>query len=164
MIMQDPEVPEELKVFLRDNSPETIRLDAKGRWWHQGQRFENKRISDLFHRSVVRTKTGTWLLKIGQFTHPIEVECTGYFISRIENFDKIRMICGEYKTPNWDSLSTNNKDIIALRVDNLWARLLAQAYRRIVENLDFDENINAWITQLDDHELVISSFDTFALD
>ena len=81
----DETLPEVVKNFLRAGATlETIRLDAGGKWTHEGLDFENPRIIDLFSRSVNRTPGGTWVLEIGQFTYPIEVEDTGFFVERVE--------------------------------------------------------------------------------
>lgn len=31
----------------------SLRLDAHGEWWHNGVRFQNPKVIDLFHRSIV---------------------------------------------------------------------------------------------------------------
>lgn len=81
----DETLPEVVKNFLRAGARlENIRLDSRGRWTHEGLDFENPRIIDLFNRSVDRTEGGTWVLVVGQFTYPIEVEDTGFFVERID--------------------------------------------------------------------------------
>ncbi len=81
----DPTLPEVVRRFLAGGGVlESIRLDAHGNWWHQNGLFNNARIADLFFRSVDRTEGGTWVLKVGRFTYPIEVEDTGFFVERIQ--------------------------------------------------------------------------------
>ena len=83
----DETLPEVVKNFLRSGADlEEIRLDARGKWTHEGLDFENPRIIDLFSRSVDRTEGGTWVLEVGRFTYPITVEDCGFFVERI-NFD-----------------------------------------------------------------------------
>lgn len=80
----DPTLPEVVQQFLRSGAPlESIRLDAEGRWWHEGEPFENARLIALFSRSVERTPGGTWVLHIAPYTYPIEVEDTGHFVERL---------------------------------------------------------------------------------
>lgn len=80
----DETLPDVVKNFLRSGATlEEIRLDANGNWTHEGLDFENERIIELFNRSVARTDGGTWVLVIGRFTYPIEVEDTGYFVERL---------------------------------------------------------------------------------
>lgn len=80
----DETLPEVVKSFLRKGAKlEEIRLLASGDWTHEGLAFENPRIIDLFNRSIGRTAGGTWVLEIGQFTYPIEVDDAAYFVERI---------------------------------------------------------------------------------
>jgi hypothetical protein len=81
----DPTLPEVVQRFLVEGGRlEEIRLDARGDWWHQGGKIANRRIVALFSRSVNRTLGGTWVLEVGRFTYPIEVEDTPFFV---ESFD-----------------------------------------------------------------------------
>lgn len=81
----DETLPEVVKEFLRRGATlESIRLDATGRWTHEGLAFENDRIVQLFNRSVGRTPGGTWVLEVGPFTYPIEVEDCGFFVERVD--------------------------------------------------------------------------------
>ncbi len=81
----DETLPEVVKDYLRQGYElEEIRLDATGKWTHEGLDFENPNLIDLFSRSVDRTEGGTWVLEVGPFTYPITVEDTGFFVERID--------------------------------------------------------------------------------
>lgn len=81
----DATLPEMVQNFLREGGKlEEIRLDANGTWLHEGLRFENQRVVDLFSRSVDRTEGGTWVLKVGRFTYPIVVDDVGFFVERAD--------------------------------------------------------------------------------
>ena len=81
----DPTLPEAVRRFLASGAAlESIRLDDRGQWWHRGGHIENERVLDLFYRSVSRTCGGTWVLEIGRFTYPIEVEDTPFFIDSFQ--------------------------------------------------------------------------------
>lgn len=81
----DETLPELVKSFLRKGYElEEIRLDATGKWTHEGLDFENPKIIELFSRSVGRTDGGTWVLEVGRFTYPITVDDTGFFVERID--------------------------------------------------------------------------------
>ncbi|RDV39238.1 DUF1285 domain-containing protein [Bradymonadaceae bacterium TMQ3] len=81
----DATLPAVVQDFLRQGGTlQEIRLDANGTWLHEGLRFENQRVVDLFSRSVNRTQGGTWVLEIGRFTYPIVVEDTGFFVERAD--------------------------------------------------------------------------------
>ncbi len=81
----DPTLPEVVQRFLREGGKlENITLHAEGYWSHEGARFENQRVIDLFSRSVSRTEGGTWVLRVGQFTYPITVEGCAFFVRRAD--------------------------------------------------------------------------------
>lgn len=81
----DETLPEVVKDYLRKGYElEEIRLDAGGKWTHEGLDFENPRLIELFSRSVGRTDGGTWVLEVGPFTYPIIVEDTGFFVERVD--------------------------------------------------------------------------------
>jgi hypothetical protein len=86
----DPEVPETVRNFLERGAPlEEIRLDAMGRWWHQGEVFENERLSALFHRSLRRTLAGTWILEIAPYSYPVLVDDVGRFAHKLRARDGV---------------------------------------------------------------------------
>lgn len=77
----DPTLPPFVQSLLRGGAQlEPIRLDRHGRWWHRGNLIEHERIAGLFSRSVGRTEGGTWVLVVGTFTYPIEVDDTPLFV------------------------------------------------------------------------------------
>lgn len=81
----DETLPDVVKNYLESGATlERIRLDARGKWTHEGLDFENPRIIRLFNRSVNRTEGGTWVLEVGRFTYPIAVDDTGFFVERID--------------------------------------------------------------------------------
>lgn len=81
----DETLPEIVQNFLRSGGElESIRLTERGEWKHEGLDFENPRIIQLFNQSVARTDGGTWVLEVGRFTYPIEVDRTGYFVERVD--------------------------------------------------------------------------------
>lgn len=83
--MDDPEVPARVREMLRAGAAlEEIRLDASGRWTHQGDPFVHKGLIRLFYRHLQRTTSGTWTLQIPPYTYPVVVEGTGRFIVRID--------------------------------------------------------------------------------
>lgn len=81
----DETLPDIVKKFLRSGGQlQDITLHADGKWTHEGCDFENPRITELFSRSVSRTEGGTWVLEVGRFTYPINVEDTGFFVERVD--------------------------------------------------------------------------------
>lgn len=85
LIDVDETLPDVVKEFLRKGyTLEQITLHAAGYWTHRGQKFDNKRVIALFNRSVKRTSGGTWVLDVGMFVYPIEVEDCGFFVEHIQ--------------------------------------------------------------------------------
>lgn len=81
----DETLPEVVQDFLRSGVKlDEIRLSARGEWTHEGLAFENRKVIALFSKSVDRTEGGTWVLRIGQFTYPIVVEDTGFFVEKVD--------------------------------------------------------------------------------
>lgn len=86
----DQSLPEVVKNFLASGKKlEEIKLDARGKWTHEGLDFENPRIIKLFSKSIARTEGGTWVLDVPPFTYPIEVEDTPYFVEHITHTDDV---------------------------------------------------------------------------
>lgn len=83
-VLADAETPEAVRAALRGGAAlESIHLDDRGRWWHEGTVFANEKLSQLFTRSVFQTEGGVWFLRIGSQSYPITVACTGHFADRL---------------------------------------------------------------------------------
>ena len=73
-LLSDESLPSPIAAALRAGMAlERIELDAEGRFWHQGEPFENERLSQLFHRSIARTPGGTYLISIPPYSYPFHV-------------------------------------------------------------------------------------------
>jgi len=161
----DPDVPANVRAFLKGGAPlEEIRLDARGRWWHQGEPFQNQRLIDLFCRSVRQTAAGTWLLVIPPYTYPIIVERTGWFATHLhltsfgqQHTFAFTLLGGEHIHTPTPTLVTDGVDFVALAwtpapatddaplaqsADESTAptpriiRLIGAAYDRILDHID----------------------------
>lgn len=136
----DPTLPEAVRNFLASGEKlEVIRLDALGKWTHEGLDFENKKIIALFHRSVKRTEGGTWVLEIGRFTYPIEVEECGYFVKRLTKIDSTYMIhttLGKDEELNPSTISYKEPDGLYCKLLNGFkARFIETAYLNIGDEI-----------------------------
>jgi uncharacterized protein len=144
----DPTLPETVRRFLASGAKlESIRLDAHGQWWHQGGRFENRRVIDLFARSVDRTQGGTWVVNVGQFTYPIEVEDTPFFVTAFAveadgDVERVilRLVGGESELLDPDTLAYDGDLGIscAVRAGRFRARFLKAPYYALTERLEED--------------------------
>ena len=139
----DETLPEVVKGFLRKGyTLERIRLDANGKWTHEGLDFENQRIIDLFSRSVSRTAGGTWVLVIPPFTYPIEVDDTGYFVTSINPaLGQVKLSDDSVELLDLDSLRYEPDGRLYCRVKNgaFEARFLRHAYYAMANLLNVDD-------------------------
>lgn len=141
MTLIDPTLPEAVQKYLASGATlEIIRLDAMGKWTHEGLDFENKKIIALFHRSVERTEGGTWVLKIGQFTYPIEVEACGYFVRRVTKNEEGMMMqttLGKSELLDPNTLTYEEPDGLYCKLLNgFQARFIETAYLKIGDEIE----------------------------
>lgn len=150
----DETLPEVVKEFLRAGGKlERICLHATGRWTHRGQPFENERVIRLFSKSVKRTEGGTWILHIGRFIYPIEVEDVGFFVERVEldqasNQATITLsdLSQETLDPTTLSYDTPGHLYCTIKGGEHRARFLRQAYYALAEHVELDEREHLILT------------------
>lgn len=143
----DPDTPTGLRRALEDGAPlETIHLDARGRWWHEGEPFVHSRLIQLFHRSLHQTPGGTWLLTIPPFSYPVTVEHTGRFIHRILRQGPSCLLCtpdGRERPFDPDALVTDGLDGLYTEIEGETARFVEDAWKTLspfIEQVD-----NFWV-------------------
>lgn len=139
-IIDDSEVPEMVRRFLGDGADlEEIRLDAHGSWWHEGDIFENQRLSQLFHRSLHRTTQGNWVLEIKPYTYPVLVDLCGTFVRRVVetngNVATVRLANQTIATVKLDAIYTDGDTVLATKVEGQPARIIDTAYRQLTAGL-----------------------------
>ena len=60
-------------------------LHHDGRWTHEGQPILNRKMRELFDRSVVYLPTeGKFIVKLGHFRGEIEIEEAGFFVKSVD--------------------------------------------------------------------------------
>lgn len=140
----DETLPDVVKAFLRKGAKlEEIRLDASGNWTHEGLDFENPRIISLFNRSIGRTAGGTWVLEIGTFTYPIEVEDAGYFVERVDLAQDPPLLHLSDETSEPLDLSTlryapEGRLYCSIKSGTFDARFKRSTYYRMAEHIEDD--------------------------
>lgn len=154
----DADVPETVRRFLAAGAPlEEIRLDARGRWWHEGEPFENRRLMALFHRSLQRTGQGTWILSIPPYTYPVLVDETGHFVDRVEASAEgilLRLLDGTRRPADTGRFYTDGGERILVHLEEgAWARVVGDAYRALLE--DLDEEAGEWWTRVGPHRIAL---------
>lgn len=139
----DPTLPEVVRNFLKSGRKlEEIKLDARGKWTHEGLDFENPRIIKLFSRSVARTEGGTWVLDIPPFTYPIAIEDTAYFIEHVTWQDDARVglvlsdETSEVLDPSGLEYDTGGRLYCQIKGGEFRARFKRQAYYNLVERAE----------------------------
>ena len=138
----DPTLPQVVQNFLQGGGKlESIRLSADGVWTHMGARFENERVINLFSRSVNRTEGGTWILEVGRFTYPIEVEDAGFFVETVDWHEEtpvMRLSDGTQEPLKGDGLVYEGEGRLyhLIRGGKFKARLLRGPYYKLMERLE----------------------------
>lgn len=144
-VIQDEGIPVTVRTFLSQGAPlEDIRLDAYGRWFHEGEPFINQNLSRLFHRSLKQTAQGTWFLHIEPYSYPVTVELTSSFIDRLKNIQP-QTQAHFIGTPNdaWTDITlqrlyTDGHEILAFEHHGQPVRFVKQAYRDLTALLAFE--------------------------
>jgi hypothetical protein len=67
---------------LREHSG--LRLDAEGRFWHQGGLVEHARTVEVLHRGLHRAPDGRWATRIGSEWAYLAVDVAPFFVRRLE--------------------------------------------------------------------------------
>lgn len=142
----DETLPEVVQEYLRKGYElEEIRLDATGKWTHEGLDFENPKIVNLFSRSVGRTEGGTWVLEIPPFTYPITVEDTGFFVERVDlNQSPPKLYLSDSTTEELDPATLEYKPegrlYCTVKGGDFRARFKRPAYYELAEHFVEDDS------------------------
>ena len=136
----DPDTPSGLRRALEAGAPlEAIHLDARGRWWHEGEPFVHPRLIQLFHRSLHQTPGGTWLLTIPPFSYPVTVGHTGRFIHRLLRTGSSFLLAtldGREVPFERDKLVTDGVDGLYTVIDGETARFVDDAWKTLSPCID----------------------------
>ena len=83
-VLADASLPAAIRAALSAGAQlERIELDAEGQWRHEGTPFVHPHLIELFHRSIVRTRGGTYLIEIPPYSYPITVRDTPRYVRHI---------------------------------------------------------------------------------
>lgn len=144
--IQDQQIPEPVRKFLAAGAPlDDIRLDAYGRWFHQGDPFINKKLARLFHQSLRCTEQGTWFLHIAPYSYPVTVELTDRFVDRIQQLQIQTRVHFVGEAPDdWvpihiQNLYTDGQDLLVTTHNERPVRFVEAAYRDLLENLEWKD-------------------------
>jgi hypothetical protein len=87
-------------------------LHHDGHWTHEGQLFSNRRLRDLFDRSVrYLAEEGAYVVQVGRFRGFVEVEEAGFFVRSLEvEQGKVVLSDGSREALDVGSLRTSPRD------------------------------------------------------
>jgi len=74
--------PPEKRLHTREESG--IRLDAQGRWWHDGELVEHPHIIEAFNRGISPDENGRFRLRLGNDWCYVDVEDAAYRVLAID--------------------------------------------------------------------------------
>lgn len=145
--MNDPDVPENVRGFLRGGAKlDALRLDAFGEWTFNGSPVAHPRVRKLFSRSLSRTAAGTWVLSIPPYTYPVLVDGVGRFVHRLRgDRPEGELGSGEWVPLNLGTLETDGGAYLGVAVDGQPARLVGAAYRALSDGIDHDDQ--GWLVE-----------------
>lgn len=143
-VLADAETPEAVLRALRGGAAlESIHLDERGRWWHEGAMFANEKLSQLFTRSVFQTEGGVWFLQIGSQAYPVTVACTGHFAERLSSGiaqTTLELTTGEQVETGLVGWMTDGGERVGVRLaDGRDVRLLGAAHQMAVSLVEATE-------------------------
>lgn len=123
---QYPEIPDYIKELIASGEGiDEIFIDKEGVWYHNGEKFVNEKIISFFSRSVDVTPDGEYVLHYGDYTYPIKVEDTPYFVTGVNftgfgDFERIflNLSSGETEELNCNTLYYKSNNILYCRVKN----------------------------------------------
>ncbi len=152
-VLADAETPTGVLRALRGGAAlESIHLDERGRWWHEGAMFANEKLSQLFSRSVYQTEGGIWFLRIGSQSYPITVACTGYFAERLRSgreLTQLVLTTGEQVETGLAGWVTDGGERVGVRLaDGRDVRLVGAAHQSVVSLVEASED--GWQLRLEE--------------
>ncbi len=161
----DPSLPEIVRQFLLSGKKlEEIKLDARGKWTHEGLDFENPRIVKLFSRSIARTEGGTWVLNIPPFTYPIEIEDTAFFVEHVSWQDDggVGLVLSDETSELLDAQSLEYAEggrlYCTVKGGEFRARFKRQAYYNLVERAEVNDE-GEILLQVGTHSIALTHVD-----
>jgi len=116
-----------------------IRFGSDGHWYADGDRIENRRIEQLFSRSVERGADGGYMLRVGDETATIIVDDTPYVVTAIAVDDDVRATLNdgteEEIAPESIEMSRDNVFYCRVKDGSEPARLLRAAHYQLAAHI-----------------------------
>lgn len=144
-VLADSETPEPVRQALqRGAALESIHLDARGRWWHEGEAFVNEKLALLFSRSLYQTERGLWLLRIGGQSYPVTVAGAGTFADRMRIQGQevwLTLSTGEAVSAHGGDWLTDGEELLGVRLrDGRDVRLIGAAHQAALSEVSLHDD------------------------
>lgn len=124
METQFPEIPDYIKELIASGTGiDEILIDKEDVWYHNGEKFINEKILNFFRKSVNITADGEYVISYGEYTYPVKVEDTAYFVTGVVingfgDFEKIQinLSSGETEELNCNTLYCKKNNALYCRI------------------------------------------------
>lgn len=119
-----------------------IRFGRDGRWYADGEPIENRKVADLFSRSLVPRADGGWELQVGHERAPVEVEDTPWVVQDVEGDGEsgwtVILNDGSRERLDPATLAVGEDDVLYCRVrgGTVRVRFLRPAYYRLARHFE----------------------------
>ncbi|MBN8550445.1 MAG: DUF1285 domain-containing protein [Deltaproteobacteria bacterium] len=125
----------------------SLKLSKTGEWWHNGQPFENKRVSDLFTRSVVWDPAlKEYFVQIGAQRASFDCEDTAFFVTSIDENTSpwtISISDGSSEQLQAQTIEAGAEDQLYCLVHGTHrARLTRAAHQSLLQHVSTDNSLN----------------------
>ena len=124
----------------------SLKLSKTGEWWHNGQPFQNQKVSDLFTRSLVWDESAAeYFIQIGTQRASFDCEDTAFFITSIDDTVSpwtIAISDGTTETLRGDNIEIGDEQQLYCIVHGSHrARLTRSAHQALLCHVESDSSI-----------------------
>ncbi len=130
--------------LLEDGAPRyELRIDAEGRWFHEGVEIVHDDIRRLFYESLVRRENGDYYVEMANDEFPVIVEDAPLIVIRVTKSpdgDLMMLLSdGSATKLNPRALTFEARVPYCVVRDNIEARFSRPAYYQLAEFIEYDE-------------------------
>ncbi|MBI5116935.1 DUF1285 domain-containing protein [Candidatus Poribacteria bacterium] len=120
-----------------------LRIDAEGRWFHEGVEIVRDDIRVLFSRSLVRRKNGEYYVEIANDEFPVIVEDVPLIVARVTRNPKgdLMLLLNDGAAERLEARTIIFRDNVPycdVR-SNIEARFSRPAYYQLAQFIEYDE-------------------------
>lgn len=120
-----------------------LTLDLEGRWLHEGQHFDNQRVSDLFSRGIdLHEETGEPIVRIGHQWAYFTAQDTPFIVRRlIFEADALKADLNSFEvvTLSPEALSVGEDGVLYADLGGRRARLSRHAHSQLTDRVEDTE-------------------------